>query len=66
MILRERNPASMTATERRTEIAEILAMGYLRLQVTRQSNKKCLDACTQSEAPCDSKAKNPENPDEAA
>ena len=33
MIHCEREPSSTTVTERRTEIAEILASGYLRLQM---------------------------------
>ena len=59
MNLRERGPSSMTAAERRAEIADILAMGYLRLQMSRSSAQNTLADCSQSTASCRSQAMNP-------
>ena len=66
MSLRERTPDTMTAAERRTEIAEILATGYLRLQLSRTSAQNSLDDSRQSEASCGSKATNPKSDEDAA
>ncbi len=53
MNLRERPPTAMIAAERHAEIAHILAIGYLRLQISRYSCQNELAARGQTMAPCD-------------
>ena len=54
MICRPRNPASLSPEERLAEIAAILATGYRRLSLSRESDHKELAETPESEAPCDS------------
>ena len=48
------------------EIADILATGYLRLQISRISAQNGLADHGQSEASCDSKAMNPKSSEDVA
>ncbi len=66
MSLRERAPSSMTAAERRAEVAEILATGYLRMLVSRSLAQNGLADRGRSEASCGSQATNPESDESAA
>ncbi len=66
MITRERTPDSMTAAERRAEVAEILATGYLRLQVSRASAQNRVADCGPPTASCGSKANSPRNNEDVA
>jgi hypothetical protein len=61
-----RDPAAMTAAERLAEIAEILAMGFLRLRAPRITAEKSLDVPVGSEAQCGSNALNPKSTEPAA
>ena len=61
-----REPTTMTEAKRFAEIAEILAKGYLRLLLSRGSRQNCLDEGRLVEAPCGSKATNPESNESAA
>jgi hypothetical protein len=66
VIATDRDPTAMTAMERLTAIAEILAAGYVRLSVARALSQKGLDASRGSEAQCGSKAMNPKSTEESA
>ncbi len=61
MIHCDREPASMTEAERCREIADILANGFLRLQISRISTQNSLAGHGQSEASCDSEAMSPKS-----
>ena len=67
-----RDPGSMTAQDRLCEIASILACGYMRLRISRQSPTpggesaaKGLDVNPESKASCGSMVQSPESPEEA-
>ncbi len=67
------DPAAMTAQDRLCEIATILALGYMRLRISRQSTTqggesagKALDVNPESKASCGSMVQSPESPEEAA
>ena len=67
------DPAAMTAQDRLCEIASILALGYIRLRISRQSATqgegsaaKALDVNPESKASCGSMVQSPESPEEAA
>jgi hypothetical protein len=66
VIARDRDPAALTAGERLAEIAEILAIGYLRARTARIQSEKGLAGARGSEAQCGSKALNPKSEDHAA
>ncbi len=66
------DPAAMTPQDRLYEIAAILALGYHRLRVSRQSatqpagsGAKGLDVHPESKASCGSMVQSPESPEEA-
>ena len=66
------DPAAMTAEDRLCEIATILALGYIRLRISRQSatqgagsGPKALDVHPESKASCGSLAHSPESEDAA-
>ena len=52
MIITPRDPASITGEERLSEIAAILAGGYMRM-ISRKESRKELDESAKDEAPCD-------------
>ncbi len=58
-------PSSMTLDERHAEIAHILSIGYLRLQISRHSDQNELADCSPVMAPCDppprARVLNPQN-----
>ena len=56
----------MTEAERRAEIADILANGYLRLQISRISAQNSLADHGQSEASCDCEAMSPKSHEDLA
>jgi len=66
VIHREREPASMTVPERFAEIAEILAKGYVRFLLSPDCSENALADRGQSEAPCGSRATNPQSDEDAA
>ena len=66
MSLRERAPSSLTAAERRAEVAEILAIGYVRLQMSRLSAQNGLADTGQPTASCGSKATSPQSSEDVA
>jgi len=51
MIIRKRDPAAMTWEESLTEIAAIMARGYLRI-ISSRAHRNCLDAARDSEPDC--------------
>ncbi len=57
MIITTRDPASMNSEECLSEIAAVLARGYLRLT----SSQKELDETAKDEAPCDAVVNKQEN-----
>ena len=59
-------PETMSPEERLAGIAAILAVGYLRLQVSRHSAQNRLDERGPSEAPCAPKVLNPKSSENAA
>jgi hypothetical protein len=66
VIARDCDPAALTAGERLAEIAEILAIGYLRARTARIQSEKGLAGARGSEAQCGSKALNPKSNGSAA
>ena len=56
----------MTEADRCREIADLLANGYLRLQISRISAQNSLADHGQSEASCDSKAMSPKSDEDVA
>ena len=67
------DPATLTPQDRLREIATILAQGYIRLRVSRQSATeavkspaKGLDQNPESRPSCPSMGTTPESPEEAA
>ncbi len=52
MIIKNRDPSSMSSKERLSEIAMLLAQAYIRL-LFREESQNTLDDSTESEAPCD-------------
>lgn len=63
---RECDPRAMTAAERGAEIAQLLAVGYLRARTARILAQKGLDADPEPEAQCGSKVQNPQSTESAA
>lgn len=61
-----REPRDMTAAERRAEIARILAVGYLRLQVLRVHGENGLADARPAEASCGPKPMNPRSTETTA
>ena len=55
-----------SVSTRCAEIADIVATGYLRLQISRISDQNSLADHGQSEASCDSKAMSPKSSEDVA
>ena len=52
MISQHQDPATMSHDARLAELANILALGYLRLLKSRDESQNCLDGLAESTAPC--------------